>query len=84
METVQKRLEAELAQLQQETRREREDTAATHDAEVRRCFLTIVLLSIEPSLLSWEDGFHSSMRSYQIGIVLAKVQLLHDKSQVLE
>ncbi len=38
METVQKRLEAELTQLQQQTRREREETAATHDAEVRdRC-----------------------------------------------
>ena len=84
METVQKRLEAELAQLQQETRREREDTAATHDAEVRRCFPNHSAPPIEPSLLRWEDGFHSYMRSYQIGIVLAKVQLLHDKSSVLE
>lgn len=37
METVQKRLEAELAALQQTTRREREDTAAAHDAEVGCC-----------------------------------------------
>ncbi len=35
METVQKRLEAELAQLQQSSRSQREETAAAHDAEVR-------------------------------------------------
>jgi hypothetical protein len=37
METVQKRLEAELSQLRMDGRREREETALSHDAEVVSC-----------------------------------------------